>query len=58
MWMCSLGINRENTNFHNKTKIKFIFLAELTTLILDKNVLFYERVNFLLQNFPLLYYSL
>ena len=37
-YMYFLGINRETPHSHYKTKIKFIFLAELMILILGKNV--------------------
>ena len=36
--MYFLGINKKTPHSHQKTKIKFIFLAELMILILGKNV--------------------
>ena len=45
--MYFLGINKKTPHSHQKTKIKFIFLAELMILILGKNVqLFYKRANY------------
>ena len=45
--MYFLGINKKTPHFQHKTKIKFIFLAELVILILVKDVqLFYERVTY------------
>ena len=41
--MYFLGINRKTPHFHHKTKIKFIFLAELVILILGKNVQHFLR---------------
>ena len=40
-------VMREKIHFHHKTKIRFIFSAELVILILGKNVQrFYERANY------------
>ena len=35
--MYFLGVNRETPHFDHKTKIKFVFLAEMVILILGKN---------------------
>ena len=50
--MYFLGVNRETPHFDHKTKIKFVFLAEMVILILGKNEqLFYKRPNYTL--FPI-----